>query len=165
MLCEKCGKYAATTHIKTVIDGVVYEKNLCSDCAKSEGMGDFTSGSLSDILASVFGESAPNLNTSSLKKCECCGSTFSDISKSGKVGCPNCYKVFKNELLPYLKRVHGSIEHVGKIPDKHIENVSENSENAEDLKKQLKELIKQENYEQAAIVRDKIKSLQDGETK
>lgn len=154
MLCEKCGKNHATTHIKTMVNGVVKEYNLCSLCAQKEG---YASNSLTGMLASMFGEIT---NADLLKpqtKCSVCGSTFSDIAKSGKVGCSECYATFYNELLPYLKRVHGSIEHSGKMPE-----ISEGKSNSIfDLKDELNRLVKEEKYEQAAIIRDKIKELEE----
>ena len=49
MKCEKCGKYEATTHIRSVINGVVREYNLCSECAANEGY----SGSAHNSLAGM----------------------------------------------------------------------------------------------------------------
>ncbi|MBR4073628.1 MAG: hypothetical protein IKK24_06770, partial [Clostridia bacterium] len=118
MLCEKCGKNNATTHIKTIVNGVVKEKNLCGYCAAMEGYKGIGHNSLSEMLSSVFGDV---LNTASPKatvRCDCCGASFSDIAETGKVGCSECYKTFYSELLPYLKRVHGSTKHAGKVPNK-----------------------------------------------
>jgi excinuclease UvrABC helicase subunit UvrB len=63
---------------------------------------------------------------------------------------------FKNELLPYLKRVHGSVTHIGKKPEKDALIVSKTDKLTE-MRKKLSELVKNENYEEAAVMRDKIK--------
>ncbi len=88
------------------------------------------------------------LNT---KRCHTCGCTLSHISEKGRVGCADCYEVFKNELLPYIKRVHGNTKHIGKTPI--LENINEIKE----LKETLNRLIAEEKYEQAAVIRDKIR--------
>lgn len=151
MLCSKCGKYNATTHIRTVVNGVVIEKNLCSMCAATEGL-DFTSqNSLAGMLASMFGE----VKAENTKKCPVCGETFSQIAQSGKAGCADCYKTFKAELLPYLKRVHGSTKHIGKKP-----NNEPLKDTLEQLRQELSRLIEEENYEQAAVIRDKIRGME-----
>ena len=103
MLCEKCGKNHATTHIKTVVNGVVKEYNLCPYCAAKYG---YTTNSLAGMLASMFGEISSGQLSKHQTKCSVCGAAFSDIAKTGKVGCSECYTVFYNDLLPYLKRVH-----------------------------------------------------------
>ena len=114
MLCEKCGKNSATTHIHTVINGIVREKNLCSQCAMEEG---YANNSLSGMLASMFGDTALLRESAAKKVCPVCKTDFSKISKTGKVGCGECYKTFKEELYPYLKRVHSSVKHTGKVPN------------------------------------------------
>lgn len=160
MKCEKCGKYEATTHIRSVINGVVREYNLCSECAAGEGYGNVGHNSLAGMLASMFGDFAPTGIMSSTLKCSVCGATFSDIAKSGKVGCAECYNTFRSDLLPYLKRVHGSTKHSGKVPLSNHMTVVKNEETPESLRMELNRLVSEEKYEQAAVIRDKIKKLE-----
>lgn len=163
MLCDNCGKNVATTHIKTVINGVVNEKNLCKECASNLEYESFAQSSLSQMLASVFGDAELLPHTASQKKCDCCGSTFADISRSGKAGCPDCYKTFYNELLPYIKRVHGNTVHIGKRPSNAENIIKQTNDTAADLKLELEKLIREEKYEEAAVIRDKIKALDEGD--
>ncbi len=161
MLCEKCGKNHATTHIRSVVNGVVHEKNLCGYCAAAEGYNELHDNSLTKMLASMFGDVLISNTQSKNIRCECCGASFSDIAESGKVGCPQCYKTFYNELLPYLKRVHGSIKHTGKIPNRAPLTVAPKQDTVEALRLRLTELVREEKYEEAAILRDKIKKLEE----
>lgn len=157
MLCEKCGKNHATTHIKTVVNGIVREYNLCEICAASYG---YATNSLTGMLASMFGDFSKQESLTPQVKCSVCGATFGDIAKKGKVGCSECYTTFYNELLPYLKRVHGSVTHVGKVPNSAPLAVVKQAPTTEELRNELSRLVSEENYEQAAIVRDKIKELE-----
>lgn len=159
MLCEKCGKNQATTHIRSVVNGVVSEKNLCSSCAKEEGYNDFGHNSLTSMLASMFGE-APSMPVSSAKRCPVCNLTFNDIARTGRVGCAECYKTFNSELLPYLKRVHGSTKHAGKVPCRAPLMVKPEKATIEDLRLELNRLVSEEKYEQAAVIRDKIREME-----
>ena len=157
MLCEKCGKYAATTHIRSVVNGVVIEKNLCDSCAANEGLGVIPQNPIGSMLASMFGEVLES-KPQNMKRCPVCGATFKDIAESGKAGCADCYKTFKAEFLPYLKRIHGSTKHIGSIPLTYVTE----KDSILELREELSRLISEENYEQAAVVRDKIKSLEAG---
>ena len=157
MLCEICGKNEATTHIHSIVKGVLMASHVCSSCAAKAGYGDVSEHNLEQMLSYVFGDSISEKKKKSTMCCPCCGMTFAEISQSGKCGCSECYTTFYKQLLPYLKRVHGSTEHIGKGPD-----VNNNQKTIDELRVQLKELIIQENYEQAAVIRDKIKSLQEG---
>ena len=160
MLCEKCNKNHATTHIKTVVNGIVREYNLCSECAAKSG---YASNSITGMLASMLGD-MPTLKLQNQKNCQVCGATFSDIAHSGKMGCSECYNTFKDEILPYLKRVHGATQHTGKIPNRAPLIVRPKEKTIDELRQELSRLVADEKYEQAAIIRDKIKEM-DGESK
>ena len=152
MKCEKCGKYEATTHIHTLSNGVVSEKYLCSLCAEDEGLGVTHHNSIDLLFSSLLGDIKPK----ETKKCTFCGATFSQITEKGKVGCAKCYEAFRSELLQYIKRVHGSTEHVGNVPNSSIPEM----DSVAQLREELNILIKEENYEQAAVVRDKIRQME-----
>ena len=158
MLCEKCGVNNATTHIRTIINGVVHEKHLCSHCAATESKYETKDNNLAQILGNMFGNASQN-SQSAITRCGCCGSTYEDIAESGRCGCPECYTTFYNQLLPQLKRIHGSTDYTGKKI-----NVTEKKtlESIRELDVTLKKLIDEEKYEQAAIVRDEIKKLKEG---
>ena len=151
MLCQNCGKREATTHYHSLINGVVKDKYLCSECAVTEKETSIKENDIYKMLTSFFNDGAvPNLKT---VKCEFCGTSFSDIRRTGKVGCGNCYSVFKEQLTPTLQRIHGRTTHIGKHPC----NNNEKQDILDDLKQQLKTAIEKENYEEAAKIRDLIR--------
>lgn len=160
MLCQKCGKNPATTHIKTVINGKVTEQNLCSHCATNSGYSSLGGGSISNILASMLGQSMQLHRQREGGTCKCCGATFADIAESGRVGCAACYSEFEEELLPYLKQIHGSVNHTGKIPGSKELVITSTTEPIAELKTKLAALVAAEDYEEAAVVRDEIKRLE-----
>lgn len=157
MLCQKCGQNTATTHIKTVMNGTVTELNLCGYCAAKEGYTDFSKGSITNMLASMLGQSMRMGEKVSSKSCDCCGVSFSEIAETGKAGCAACYSQFRKELTPYLKRIHGSVKHNGKIPGTKQLVVKNEENRLAGLKARLAELVAAERYEEAAVVRDEIR--------
>ena len=161
MLCEKCGKNNATTHIKSVVNGVVSEKNLCGYCAAKEGYSGLAHNNLAGMLASMFGDVTGFAPSVAAKKCSVCGASFSDIAESGRVGCSECYKAFYEELLPYLKRVHGGTKHAGRVPNKAPLMVKPKEITVDDLRLKLNELVREEKFEEAAVIRDKIKEMEE----
>ena len=174
MLCEECKKREATTHVKTNINGHITEQHLCHECAEKKGIAkDFSfNNPLADMLTSIFGSTAEHQKPLSAKHCSCCNSTLADIMNSGKLGCSECYDSFYEDLLPYFNRIHGGIKHIGKIAytvennddkpaEKAEEEKHEKGETVETLKAELEKLIKEEKFEQAAVVRDKIKALEE----
>ena len=159
MLCENCGKFAATTHIKKIINDVSTTKHLCSHCANEYGLGGFHTSGIANMLSTMFGDIVNENQYLREKTCKNCGATFSEIVKSGKAGCNECYTTFYEDLLPYIKRVHGGKKHIGKVPNNApLAVVSE--DRLTTLRKTLHELVLKEEFEQAAVVRDEIKKLE-----
>ncbi len=161
MLCENCKKNMATTHIRTVINGVVIEKNLCGYCAAKGGYSKFVNNSFASMLASMFGD---ELATGNIResRCSCCNTRFSDIAETGKMGCSECYKAFRDKLIPYLKRVHGTTEHIGK----RVSNSSSAltvQDKKESLRREMLEAVQAEEFEKAAKLRDEIRKIEEGE--
>jgi protein arginine kinase activator len=187
MLCQQCQKRIANVHYTQIINGKKVELYLCEQCMNEKGQlgiglqlnfGDFLWG-----LHSLGGNiSFQQLDRPEEVRCPVCNMSFSEFSKTGRLGCSNCYKVFRNELNPILRRIHGTIEHKGKVPGKGVRGTPEKIENAistqasvkneeavkpeascnelERLKNELSEAIKREEYEKAAVLRDKIKELE-----
>lgn len=48
------------------------------------------------------------------KVCRSCGTTLTQFYKTSMLGCPECYRVFSDELEKILKKLHGKTEHIGK---------------------------------------------------
>ena len=68
------------------------------------------------------------------------------------------YNVFKKGLLPLIERMHGSSQHVGKVPANAGAEIVKKNELVQ-LRKELNEAVERENYEKAAELRDKIYEL------
>lgn len=159
MLCQKCNKREATTHLSENINGVKKERHLCSECAAEEGIdmsfptfdfGNFDFG-FGSLLSSFFGNEERGLPNE--KKCPTCGRTLSEISRTGNVGCPDCYTTFEKELRPMLLKVHKGDNHKGSVPH----SSPEKKVSTDDLKEELKAAIEREDFEKAAVLRDKIR--------
>lgn len=172
MLCQNCGKREATTHIKRVVNGETSESHLCAECAASMGYTDVFSGwgmSLGDLLGGFLGESTQAAGQiSPTLRCRKCGSSWQDIVRDGKVGCADCYRIFYDRLVPTLQRIHGRIQHTGKAiaretetPQKPEKSEAElREEKIAALRAQMDEAVAAQDFEQAAKLRDEIRSLE-----
>lgn len=164
MMCQSCGKAEATTHVKRIINGEATEAHLCADCAAALGFNDVFSGfnfDFSDFLGDFFGDSPVAALSASSVRCDSCGCSFNDIVKSGKIGCADCYQTFFDKLMPSLQRIHGKTKHEGKIPLNEVTNESKTEAKIAALREKLNEAIKNENFEEAAKIRDEIKKTED----
>ena len=160
MLCQKCKQREATRHIRSVVDGVVNDSYLCEKCAESLKVTDIYGSELFKILSSLI-ETKEEADT---PRCDCCGISFNEISRTGRVGCARCYKFFEKQLRPAIAKIHGATTHAGKVPKRpeRCEEGTADTENikVEELKIQLKTAVENEEYEKAALLRDEIKGLE-----
>lgn len=164
MICDDCKKNAATVHYTTIINGQKQELHLCEECAgKRNELNLFTPFSMSDFLASFLdmgqGSHAMPFGAVKAPKCSSCGMTYTQFQKIGRLGCSNCYNSFKDQLSPVLRRLHGSLQHSGKIPRKAGAELRVRRE-MEQLKAELSKAIQMEAFEKAAELRDKIRELE-----
>lgn len=160
MMCQSCGKAEATTHVKRIINGEATEAHLCADCAAALGFNDVFSGfnfGFADLLGDFLSDAPVSALSANSVRCENCGSSFNDIVKSGKIGCADCYETFFDKLMPSIQRIHGKTKHEGKVPLNEVTNESKQEAKVAELRDKLNEAVKNEDFEQAAKLRDEIK--------
>ena len=161
MLCTICKEKPATVHLTQIVGDKMQKLDLCEDCAKTKGINDPTSFGLAD-LDLVLGLGASQQLEQAAGgvelKCPRCGFTQADFKKSGRLGCPECYVTFAEGLRGLLKTMHKGTRHTGKAPEA-LRSTRENADKLKTLQAKLAKAIKDENYEQAAQVRDEIKQL------
>ncbi|MBQ4105265.1 MAG: UvrB/UvrC motif-containing protein [Clostridia bacterium] len=165
MKCQKCKVNNATTQVKRIVNGAYEEYMLCADCAHEMGFDNVFDTAMPDmfggLVKSLFGTALPS--RSQATRCPSCGSTYGDITNTGKVGCAKCYTTFFSELLPSVKRIHGNTTHCGKRPNMALaeESVANQKEDQIGiLKTQLNKAVEEQNFELAAELRDKIKEME-----
>jgi protein arginine kinase activator len=168
MLCEKCHKNPATVIIKqTTVDGNTVTKHLCPACSfKFEipiSFDDLFQGFLQTIQSMAQSE-AGKVEKAKSTPCPSCGMSFEQFKSTGKLGCAECYNTFTGEMEALLKNVQGSIRHEGKYPRRSGVSLRQRRE-ADQLRSRLKNAVEQENYEEAASLRDRIRALEGQEVK
>jgi protein arginine kinase activator len=164
MKCEVCGKREATVHLTEVINDKMTKLHLCEQCAKTKSEEMQSHFGLTDLLSGLmdFGPSAAEgrIKKGVRVKCPVCGMTYYDFQKTGRLGCGKCYDVFAKNLSDLLRKIHGSDKHVGKMPFMGKEVVKE-QQDIQRLKNELNELVQAEEFEKAALLRDRIKELEE----
>jgi len=161
MICGKCSKNHATVHVTEVVNGVKKESHLCEECARAAG-GKFTF-SITDILANLIEPvktpGGAKTSESGAPRCPECGISYAEFKAKARLGCANDYEVFKSGLLPLLEKVHGAVQHAGKTPHT-VESVVRKETELARLKRELESVVKSEDFEKAAQIRDRIRHLE-----
>jgi protein arginine kinase activator len=157
MNCEKCHKNHATIHLTAIENDVKKEAHLCDECAKQTGVHMKFNFSMSDLLGGLM--EAPKTSKANQIRCPECGITYSEFKTKARLGCANDYEVFRTELLRLLDKIHGSVQHAGKTPHTVDAQVRKENELIR-LKRDLESVVKTEDFEKAAEIRDRIKCLE-----
>lgn len=160
MKCELCRNAEATIHLTQVVDGSIKKVHLCESCAAESGVDVNSPMSITDILLGLGGasESAPPSVKTGERACPRCRLRRVDFKKTGRLGCPDCYHAFADELTPVIRAMHRNELHRGKVPEREQKRMQNTLQTAE-LKEQLDAAVAREAYEEAARIRDQLAVL------
>ncbi len=173
MICERCKKNEATVHLTEVIKDIRSEIHICEDCARVIGLNSKLSGfslPVSEMLSFLESGSIQTENENGC--CPRCGTGIIDYRRDERLGCPECYHYLRDSLMPIITSYHENKKFIGKTPllygimpclekkqSQSNVNVKENENyTLDELRKQLDEAVKNERYEDAAVLRDMIHS-------
>ena len=157
MLCCVCKEREATVHLTQIAGEKMQKVDLCEECAKTKGVNDPAGFSLADLLLGLgASQEIEQAGGGSDIRCPRCGFTQSDFKKAGRLGCAECYTTFAEALEGLLKTMHKGTRHVGKVPEA-LRQSRDLSDRLRLLQKKLARAIEQEDFEQAAVLRDEIK--------
>ena len=168
MNCEKCKNRKATLfyadddgkrHALCSIcgSGVGKSVNLISNEHAKEKSSQFlpepTLNSLISPSAETVIISVPVDNAT----CRTCGITFGEVKSYGELGCPECYTYFETSAFPAIPTADSSLG--ARMPSARRARLDRERILIE-TKSELRRAIEKENFELAAILRDKIRSLE-----
>ena len=166
MLCDDCKQNQACIPLTQISNSTAskIDKHLCEECAKKYGNFIFNVNqnfSVNDLLAGMFNKSLPEATQAQPKGEECpnCHMTYRDFSRTGKIGCSVCYETFAKKLEALLRRLHGDSSHTGKIPRRSGGQI-ELRQRIVKMRQALTNYVLNEEYEEAARVRDEIRELE-----
>lgn len=170
--CQICGK-RASIYLTQIINGQATDLALCETCAREKGLFDPQSLTFAEKffpeafkkkvdklvkeLISREGEDAQSsqarqYNGDMLTECPACHFKLEDFRRCGRLGCPDCYTVFAQEITAEQQ-----------ADDEATSTVSDTEESIairrSKLEQQLQAAINREDYETAASLRDELKKL------
>ncbi len=164
MLCQQCRKRPATVQITQITDGHKVELHLCEECALKSGKLDFISDPQVSLENFLTGLLQSDINAAAGARpagvqCQACGMTYQEFSRTGKLGCAECYRFFMDQLQPVFRRIHGNTRHHGKLP-RRLEGAARARREVQELRERLRRAVEAENFEEAAALRDEIRLLE-----
>lgn len=164
MLCQKCHKKRATIRYAEVVDGHVTDQFWCKDCLAqqrnaSEGF------ELSEVPTARPSKASIHKVVSRVvraqRTCPQCETRLQSVLETRLMGCPACYEQFSDEIPALVAKLQEAQLHRGKAA--HQTDVRTQLRSDLTAKRSLlRSVLKAENYEAAAQLRDEIRQLESG---
>lgn len=159
MRCQVCQSRPSTIHITEIVGETKKVVDLCEDCAQEKGVTP-GAGLIPTLLASLVSDATKTPT----KVCGECGISYEEFRAKGRLGCPNDYEVFAEELGPLLDKIHGARRHRGRLPVGSEPEVLRlnwgRDEHLRRLRNDLTRAVAEEQYEEAARLRDRIRDTE-----
>jgi protein arginine kinase activator len=152
--CTECRKAIAVRYTEVVASGVT-TVCMCAECPQ--------------LQKRLFGlpPNAEGLQGEMGLVCGDCGTTLANIRMGSMLGCSHCYEIFGDAVIHELRVAHAlpaalagqkmANIHVGRSPGE-LSEISPTTRLAA-LNQALIETLHREDYEQAALLRDQIRTL------
>lgn len=160
IVCEVCKKQPATVHLTEITPDARKETHICARCADKKGVNTGSASLPANFLGSLVSpEPAAEEGAPRGAACPKCGIHFGEFRAAGRLGCPNDYTAFRKRLLPFIERVHGAVQHTGKVPRRLREEGSARDERIARIRRDLKEAVDHEEFERAVQLRDELRAM------
>jgi protein arginine kinase activator len=163
VICSDCGKREAAVAYTEFSGGRAATWNLCEECATRRGVSaslSSLSGPLVNILAGLLEDVGRDEGGPAGPVCGACGMGLGEFRRVGRLGCSACYEAFREELAPLLRRIHGSVEHAGRVPAS-LEPIEGPRREIARMRVELERAVRCEEYERAASLRDAIREREE----
>jgi protein arginine kinase activator len=178
-LCDDCKVREANVHLTHVGEEGAETFHLCEECARDRGVpipdSDILLKGLEALVGAASGGGAGNVKVTVKPKigesvgqaaaeeeedivCRNCGMRFSEFRSGGRLGCAECYDSFEKHIDRILVQIHGASGHKGKRYGKPAARRGGKA-GLERLRRELDAAVRAEQFEQAAVIRDEIRSL------
>ncbi len=171
--CQICGK-RASIYLTQIINGQATDLALCETCAREKGLFDPQSLTFAEkffpeafkkkvdkLVKELIGREGEDTQSSKarqysgdmLTECPACHFTLEDFRRCGRLGCPDCYTVFAQEITAEQLQTDEETASTTTATEESI------SIRRSKLEQQLQAAINREDYETAASLRDELKKL------
>lgn len=158
-VCQSCQQNPSTIHYTEIHDGAKSELHLCEACAQAQGL---TSGPAPAGMPAMLAQMARPASTPGAPApgCPACGITFAEYLQKGRLGCPQDYEFFREQVDPLLEKIHGKNRHVGRLPRGTDAEATRRTDELVRLRRDLQQAVRAEQYETAARLRDRIRQME-----
>ncbi|MDF1799732.1 MAG: UvrB/UvrC motif-containing protein [Planctomycetota bacterium] len=169
MQCEICQENPSSVYVTDLVydpetpHGALGTPNLQQICTSCAGELKLPHADLPGqdkaVLFKLLQKTAKKSQRTAGPTCKTCGMGLTEFRAQGRLGCADCYAVFGPHLAPLLLRMHQATEHTGRGPGVDQAEL-DRSQQLERLRERMDLAIREEDYENAARLRDELNQLE-----
>jgi protein arginine kinase activator len=162
MLCEKCHNRLGSIRYREVVDGKVMEKMICPSCYNAMQEGGSVGFEISGSAPAPKGRLQARRRgyvRAAHQTCHACGLEWKQVLDERETGCPVCFESFEGLIAPLISDGERHARHRGKVPRRDDSREQLRSE-LHTKRALLRSALTTENYEEAAQLRDDIRTLE-----
>ena len=93
------------------------------------------------------------------KVCPNCGTSLADFHRTMLLGCAECYKTFRAEVLAAVKKVQVDIRHTGKVPSAEVGKKYDLVIEQDQLYEGLSQALREGRYADADKIQLRLKEI------
>lgn len=161
MICDFCHEREAVFFIEQSGPSSRRQLTICMECALERGV-TADPRSLEKSIGGLFAELAritSKMTEQDKKVCPVCGTSLLSIKRTQRVGCPECYAVFKQDVSELLKKQGVESAYTGSMPRRLAKFKSVLTDRIQ-IQAKLEDSLRKEDYEKAAVYRDYLRALE-----
>lgn len=161
MICDVCKSNEAVIYVEQTSRLGIKKINLCQSCAANCGISP-GNHEIEKQIGSLFKQMSKQKREHALKSdcaCPVCGQLCSEFLATGKLGCPECYAIFKTEIDSYLSKRKITSRYTGSMP-RRLSNFRSVLTDRAVIREKLEAAVKNEDYEKAAFYRDYLLAIE-----
>jgi len=137
------------------------EIHLCEDCYREKVTPVQKVVDFADLLKTMIEGTVKDQGAAAKAICPACGISLAEFRASGRFGCPNDYKIFQEPVAQLLEKIQHATRHVGRTPPNAGAGIQRENTLLR-LRRELERAVQREAYEEAARLRDQIRTLTGG---
>jgi protein arginine kinase activator len=153
-----------------IVNGSKKEIHICEECVEKDFILPYFKMSFAELFKNItsgdsglFSKKAetapPPKRQPKVRRCWACKSEYTQFDLFTDLGCPNDYQIFSKQIDVLLRKYNnGNSVHTGKLPLRSLEKTRRENRTML-LNMRIQNAVKNENYELAAKMRDKLKEI------
>lgn len=157
MVCMGCGTGDGVIEIRHSSGKHSHVVYLCEACARERGIHTVPrrEPDLNVLYASLLTGGNTDRHSAEVDECTGCGTTAAEVRRSLQVGCPRCYSTFASNISTLIGKPGADPQHQGRLP-RSLQTFRTLFVDREKLKSELRAAVAEEDFENAARIRDRL---------